>query len=395
MPAKKSPHRSLALSKVPKAPPPPDFNTVLGLIHAARTRAVAAVNTTLIELYWSIGEHLTQKIAHDGWGQGTVEDLAATIQRRYPGVMGYSARNLWRMSQFYESYRGQPKLSPLVTELSWTHNLLIMSRCKRDEEREFYLRLCHRERWGKRELQRQLSGALFERSVLSPPKLSPLVTELHPDAAGIFKDSYLVEFLDLADGHSEADLQRGLIDKLKRFLIELGRDFCYVGSEYPLQVGKKDYALDLLFFNRSLNCLVAIELKIDEFQPEYLGKLEFYLEALDRKIKKPHEQPSIGVLLCATQDHEVVEYALNRSMSPALVAEYQTRMPDKLLLQAKLHEFYQLAESQMESQEPSERAALPPARKKVATKKRIVPVKRLVKKKLPAQKRPHKKGRSR
>ncbi len=396
MPAKKSsPHRSLALSKVPKAPPPPDFNTVLGLIHAARTRAVAAVNTTLIELYWSIGEHLTQKIAHDGWGQGTVEDLAATIQRRYPGVMGYSARNLWRMSQFYESYRGQPKLSPLVTELSWTHNLLIMSRCKRDEEREFYLRLCHRERWGKRELQRQLSGALFERSVLSPPKLSPLVTELHPDAAGIFKDSYLVEFLDLADGHSEADLQRGLIDKLKRFLIELGRDFCYVGSEYPLQVGKKDYALDLLFFNRSLNCLVAIELKIDEFQPEYLGKLEFYLEALDRKIKKPHEQPSIGVLLCATQDHEVVEYALNRSMSPALVAEYQTRMPDKLLLQAKLHEFYQLAESQMESQESSERAALPPARKKVATKKRLVPVKRLVKKKLPAQKRPHQKGRSR
>ena len=247
MPAKKSPHRSLALSKVPKAPPPPDFNTVLGLIHAARTRAVAAVNTTLIELYWSIGEHLTQKIAHDGWGQGTVEDLAATIQRRYPGVMGYSARNLWRMSQFYESYRGQPKLSPLVTELSWTHNLLIMSRCKRDEEREFYLRLCHRERWGKRELQRQLSGALFERSVLSPPKLSPLVTELHPDAAGIFKDSYLVEFLDLADGHSEADLQRGLIDKLKWFFIELGSDFCYVGSEYPLQVGKKDYALDLLW----------------------------------------------------------------------------------------------------------------------------------------------------
>ena len=395
MPAKKSPHRSLALSNVPKAPPAPDFNTVLGLIHAARTRAVAAVNTTLIELYWNIGEHLTQKIAHDGWGQGTVEDLAATIQRRYPGVMGYSARNLWRMSQFYESYRGQPKLSPLVTELSWTHNLLIMSRCKRDEEREFYLRLCHRERWGKRELQRQLSGALFERSVLSPPKLSPLVTELHPDAADIFKDSYLVEFLDLADGHSEADLQRGLIDKLKRFLIELGRDFCYVGSEYPLQVGKKDYALDLLFFNRSLNCLVAIELKIDEFQPEYLGKLEFYLEALDRKIKKPHEQPSIGVLLCATQDHEVVEYALNRSMSPALVAEYQTRMPDKLLLQAKLHEFYQLAESQMESRESSERAALPPARKNVATKKRIVPVKRLVKKKLPAQKRPHKKGRSR
>ena len=396
MPAKKSsPRHSLALSKVPKAPPPPDFNTVLGLIAAARTRAVAAVNTTLIDLYWSIGEHLTQKIARDGWGQGTVEDLAATIQRRYPGVTGYSARNLWRMSQFYETYRDQPKLSPLVTELSWSHNLLIMSRCKRDEEREFYLRLCHRERWGKRELQRQLSGALFERTILSPPKLSPLVTELHPEAVNIFKDSYLVEFLDLADGHSEADLQRGLIDKLKWFLIELGSDFCYVGSEYPLQVGKKDFALDLLFFNRALNCLVAIELKIDEFQPEYLGKLEFYLEALDRNVRKPHEQPSIGVLLCATQDQEVVEYALNRSMSPALVAEYQTCMPDKKLLQAKLHEFYQLAESQIESRAPSEPVARPPARKKVATKKRIVPVKRLVKKKLPAKKKPPKKGRSR
>ena len=340
MPAKKkTPQRNLALSKVPKVPPPPDFNAVLGLIQVARTRAIAAVNATLIELYWSIGEYLTQKVSRDGWGEGTVEDLAAAIQRRYPGVTGYSASNLWRMCQFFEAYRGQPKLAPLVRELSWTHNLLIMSRCKREEEREFYLRLCHRERWGKRELQRQLSGALFERSILTPPKLSPLVRELHPEAVDIFKDSYLVEFLDLADGHSEADLQRGLVEKLKRFLIELGRDFCYVGSEYPLQVGKKDYALDLLFFNRSLNCLVAIELKIDEFQPEYLGKLEFYLEALDRKIKKPHEQPSIGVLLCATQDHEVVEYALNRSMSPALVAEYQTRMPDKQLLQAKLHEF--------------------------------------------------------
>ena len=160
-------------------------------------------------------------------------------------------------------------------------------------------------------------------------------------------------------------------------------------------MGKKDYALDLLFFNRALNCLVAIELKIDEFQPEYLGKLEFYLEALDRKIKKPHEQPSIGVLLCATQDYEVVEYALNRSMSPALVAEYQTRMPDKRLLEAKLHEFYQLAESQIASRTPSEREAWPPARKKAAAKKRPVQMKRTIKKKLPAKKTLPKRGRSR
>ena len=155
--------------------------------------------------------------------------------------------------------------------------------------------------------------------------------------------AYLVEFLDLPPKHSETDLQRALVEQLKQFLIELGRDFCYVGSQYPIQVGGRDFALDLLFFNRALNCLVAFELKVVEFEPEHLGKLQFYLEALDRDVKKPHEQPSIGVLLCATKNHEVVEYALSRSMSPALVAEYQTRLPDKKLLQAKLHEFYQLA----------------------------------------------------
>ena len=172
------------------------------------------------------------------------------------------------------------------------------------------MRLASREHWSFRELQRQLSGALFERTVLSPVKLSTPLAELHPDATTVFKDSYLLEFLDLPPDHSEADLQRGLVEKLKQFLIELGRDFCFIGSQYPLQVGGRDFALDLLFFNRALNCLVAIELKIDEFQPEYLGKLEFYLESLDRDVKKPHEQPSIGVLLCATKDHEVVEYAL-------------------------------------------------------------------------------------
>ncbi|MFM9963874.1 MAG: YhcG family protein [Planctomycetaceae bacterium] len=338
--------RSLIRTSAARVSPQADFDAVLNLIDSARTRAVASVNTTLIKLYWSIGDFITRKVAEDGWGKGTVAALAEHIRRRLPNVSGYSARNLWRMMQFYETYRGQPKLSPLVTELSWTHNLLIMSRSKRDEEREFYLRMATREKWGKRELERQLRGALFERVVLSPPKLSPVVAEIHPDAETIFKDSYLVEFLQLSSEHSEADLQQALIEKLKNFLIELGRDFCFVGSNYPIQVGGRDFVIDLLFFNRALNCLVVFELKIDEFQPEHLGKLEFYLEALDRDVKKPHEQPSIGVLLCATKNHEVVEYALSRAVSPALVAEYQTRLPDKKLLQAKLHEFYELAQSQ-------------------------------------------------
>ncbi|MEW4566159.1 PDDEXK nuclease domain-containing protein [Bremerella sp. JC770] len=347
---KKKSKSGLVPSSPKVVPAQADFDAVLELIDAARTKAVATVNTTLIELYWSIGEFIQGKIADDGWGKGTVETLAEHIRRKQPNVRGYSASNLWRMMQFFETYQDQPKLAPLVRELPWTHNLLIMSRCKRDDEREFYLRLATREKWGKRELQRQLSGALFERVALSPPKLAPAVREIHPEAASIFKDSYLVEFLDLPSAHSEADLEHALVEKLKQFLIELGRDFCFIGSQYTVQVGGRDFAIDLLFFNRALNCLVAFELKIEEFEPEHLGKLEFYLEALDRDVKKPHERPSIGVLLCATKDHEVVEYALSRAASPALVSEYQTCLPDKKLLQAKLHEFYELAQ---------ERAATP------------------------------------
>ena len=351
----KSPKKTRQTPAAPKIADPPsqaDFDEVVRMIEAARARAFAAVNTELIELYWNIGEYISRRVAANGWGKGTVEALARHIHRRQPNARGFSARNLWRMMQFCETYRGQPKLAPLLRELSWSHNLAIMSRSKRDEEREFYLRVCIRERWTFRELQRQLDGALFERTVLSPAKLSTALAELHPAAAAIFKDSYLLDFLQLPSEHSESDLQRALIEQLKQFLIELGRDFCYVGSEYPIQVGMRDFAIDLLFFNRALNALVAFELKIVEFQPEHLGKLEFCLEALDRDVRKPHEGPSIGVLLCATKNSEVVEYALSRSMSPALVAEYQTVMPDKAVLAAKLHEFYELARERAELPAP-------------------------------------------
>jgi len=254
-----------------KSPSPTGFDEVLALIEATRSRVVTAVNTALIDLYWRIGQHISGKIAEEGWGQGTVAALAEYIHARRPNARGFSASNLWRMMQFYETYRGLPKLAPLVRVLSWTHNLLIMSRSKRDEEREFYLRLCVQERWSKRRLERQLAGALFERVALSPAKLSPPVRELHPEAASVFKDSYLVEFLDLPKDHSEADLHDGLVAKLKDFLIELGRDFCFVGSHYPVQVGGRDFEIDLLFFHRGLNCLIDIELKVDEFQAEYLG----------------------------------------------------------------------------------------------------------------------------
>lgn len=330
-----------------------DFDQVLSLIESARVKVAAAANTALIDLYWSIGQYISQRIADKGWGHGTVTALAEHIRQRLPNARGFSAQNLWRMRQFFETYHGNTKLSPLVRELPWTHNLIVLMGSKRDEEREFYLKMVVQERWTKRQLERQVSAALFERVALSPAKLSPPVREIHPDAASVFKDSYLVEFLDLPKLHSEADLHDALVEHLKDFLIELGRDFCFVGSHYPIQVGGDDFEIDLLFFHRGLNCLVDIELKIDHFKPEYLGKLNFYLEALDRDVKKPHENPAIGVLLCATKNEEVVEYALSRSASPAVIAEYQTRLPDRKLLQAKLHEFYSLAAQQAQAEAPA------------------------------------------
>jgi len=316
------------------------FDDVLHLIDSAKQRAYRAANTELIDLYWAIGQYVSHKINTEGWGKNTVQLLANYIQLHQPSLRGFSAQNIWRMRQFFEVYQHDIKLSPLVRELTWTHNLTILSRSKRPEEREFYLKMAIQEKWSKRELERQFNTALFERVVLSPVKTSPIVTRNYPEALNVFKDSYVVEFLNLPSEHNEADLHKGLLLKLRDFLLELGRDFCFIGSEYALQVGKQDFALDLLFFHRGLNCLVAIELKVTEFEPRDLGQLNFYLEALDRDHRKPHENPAIGVLLCASKDDEVVEYALNRSLSPALIAEYVTQLPDKKLLQAKLHEFY-------------------------------------------------------
>jgi predicted nuclease of restriction endonuclease-like (RecB) superfamily len=316
------------------------FNEVLALIQSARQQAVQAVNTQLIDLYWQVGGDISRKMEKAEWGDSVISQLAEHLAQTQPGLRGFTRPNLFRMRQFYDTYRGDSIVSPLVRQLPWTHNMIVLSQSKHPQEREFYLRMAIQEKWSKRELERQLKAALFERSVTQPAKASAVLKQTHPAALEIFRDAYMVEFLDLPGVHAETDLHQGLLGRLKEFLIELGRDFCFVGSEYPVQVGGRDFALDLLFFHRGLNCLVAIELKVGRFEPEYLGKLNFYLEALDRGVRKPHENPAIGVLLCASKEDEVVEYALNRSLSAALIAEYQVQLPDKQLLQAKLHEFY-------------------------------------------------------
>ncbi|NCT93672.1 MAG: DUF1016 domain-containing protein [Chitinophagaceae bacterium] len=316
------------------------FTDIIQLIKQSRTNALKAVNAELINLYWSIGEYISKKIEQSEWGDSVVTELANFIQTQEPEIKGFSDKNIWRMKQFYETYKDFPKLSPLVREISWTNNLLIFSRCKTIEEMEFYIKLVKQESYSKRELDRQISASFFERTMIGNSKLSPAVRESNNDLSNTFKDSYVFEFLNLPDPHSESDLQRGLVRQMKNFILELGKDFLFIGEEYKLQVGNSDFYIDLLFYHRGLQCLVAFELKADKFKPDHLGQLNFYLEALDRDVKKPNENPSIGVLLCKDKDSEVVEYALSRNLSPTMISEYKTQLPDKKLLQQKLHELF-------------------------------------------------------
>lgn len=316
------------------------FTDIIQLIKQSRINAIRVVNVELINLYWNVGEYISKKIEQSEWGDSVVTELANFIQTHEPEIKGFSDKNIWRMKQFYETYNDFPKLSPVVREISWTNNLLIFSRCKSIEEMEFYLNLVKQENYSKRELDRQISSSLFERTIIGNSKLSPSVRESTGDLSITFKDSYVFEFLNLPDPYSESDLQRGLVRQMKNFILELGKDFLFIGEEYKLQVGNSDFYIDLLFYHRGLQCLVAFELKTDKFKPDHIGQLNFYLEALDRDIKKANENPSIGVLLCKDKDSEVVEYALSRSLSPTMVSEYKTQLPDKKLLQKKLHELF-------------------------------------------------------
>lgn len=268
----------------------------------------------------------------------------ATNATNIGSIKGFSPQNLWRMKQFYEIYHNDKILSPLVREISWSNNLMILSRTKDRNEKEFYIRLSIKENYSKRELERQIESGFYERTIISGKYSSTALKDIHPKIKNVFKDNYVLEFLNLPHQYSEKDLQKAIISNLKDFILEFGKDFSFLGEEYPIQVGNEDFYIDLLFFHRELQCLVAVELKIGAFKPEYLGKMNFYLEALDRKLKKEHENPSVGIILCKTKDHNVVEISLSRSLSPTLISDYQTKLIDKELLQLKLKEFFDIEE---------------------------------------------------
>lgn len=345
------------------------FSEIIQLIKDAQSNAVIAVNAELVNLYWNVGKYINKQLSNAIWGDKTVEELASFIQKEYPEIKGFTRRGLYRMKQFYETYSSMSFVSlpmtqfqngdnkdntivpsamtqfdnikdTILTRVSWTHHLALISRAKSDEEREFYLQLSIKERHTVKELERQIDTGIFERVMIGNTKVPSKIKEVHPHIKNNLKDDYIFEFLGLPDSHNEGELQKGLIGQMKNFILELGKDFIFIGQEYRIQVGNSDFYIDLLFYHRGLQCLVAFELKAEKFKPEHLGQLNFYLEALDRDVKKENENPSIGILLCKSKDNEVVEYALSRYLSPTMVSEYKTQLPDKKILQQKLQELF-------------------------------------------------------
>jgi predicted nuclease of restriction endonuclease-like (RecB) superfamily len=315
---------------VPKGSSAEAFDEIIAIIENARENAFRAVNRELINMYWDIGAYVSRRVAESGWGKSVVKDFSDFIQSRYVGIKGFSPQNIWRMKQFFETYNGNEKLSAVLREISWTNNVLIMT-CKTDEEREFYLTLTAKNGYSSRELERQIDSALYERTMLSDVTNKLFIKR--SEGLTALRDSYVLEFLDLPEDHKEKDLRKAIVGNLKNFILEFGKDFTFVGEEYRVQVGNTDFNIDLLFYNRELHCLVAIELKIGRFRPEHLGQLEFYLEALDRDVRKADENPSVGLILCTKKDATVVEYAMSRSLSPALIADYKLHLPDKKVLE--------------------------------------------------------------
>lgn len=320
------------------------FNEVVGIIEKARERAYRKVNEELILMYRDIGKYVSEHVENAAYGDSFVDGLADFFAKNYPDLKGFNRRGLYRMKQFYELYKDDEKVSTLLTQLSWSNHLKIMSSCKSAEERLFYMALCVKERYSARELARQIDSGYYERYMLSQKPTTPAIAEAKRATSNVFLDTYTLDFLDLPESVSERDFSSAIVNNLKNFILEIGKDFTFIGQEYRVQVGNHDYFIDLLFFHRGLSCLVAFELKIGEFKPEYVGKMNLYLEALDRDVKKANENPSVGVILCASKDDEVVEYALSRSLSPTLVSEYRLKLIDKKLLQRKLKEYVELAE---------------------------------------------------
>lgn len=302
-------------------------------VRAAQYAALKAVNKELITLYWDIGQRIAEKQKALGWGRSVVVNLAKDLRLEFPGVQGFSDRNIWNMRNFYVLYHQHPKLQPLVAEISWAKHLMIMSRCKDDLEREFYIRMTKRMGWTKNVLTHQIENKTYEKTLINQTNFNKnLPAPIKNQAQLAVKDEYTFDFLELGEDHSEMELERAMIAKVHRFLVEMGGAFAFMGNQFRLEIDDCEYFIDILLYHRRLKCLIAVELKVGKFLPEYVGKMQFYLAALDSTIREKDENPSIGIILCKNKGRTTVEYALRESNKPIAVAQYRitTTLPKNL-----------------------------------------------------------------
>ena len=302
-------------------------------IRNSQYEAMKAVNKTLIDLYWGIGKEIYNQQQEKGWGKSIVEVLAQELKKEFPDVKGFSASNLWRMRNFYVTYCDFENLAPLVREISWTKNIAIMEKCKDPLEREFYIKMTKKYGWTKDVLINHIENQSYEKYLLNQTNFDKALPEKYINQAKLaVKDEYIFDFMELSEQHSEKELEESLINNIRAFLEEMGGNFAFMGNQYHINVGGDDFYIDLLLYHRSLKSLVAIELKIGDFKPEFVGQLQFYLTALDKQVKLEDENPSIGIIICKNKNRTVVEYALNNSDKPIGVSTYQISktLPEKM-----------------------------------------------------------------
>lgn len=302
-------------------------------VRSAQYAALRAVNAELVGLYWDIGRMIVERQQDAAHGTAIAEQLAKDLQAEFPGIAGFSRRNVFYMREFYLLYREDERVQPLVAQIGWTHNLMIFQRCKAPLQREFYIRMTQKFGWSKNVLIHQIANQSYEKSLLGQTNFDQTLSpELRDQAKLAVKDEYTFDFLELGEEHSEREQERALISRIEDFLRAMGGMFAFMGSQYRLEVDGREFFIDLLLFHRRLRCLVAIELKVGEFQPEFVGKMQFYLAALDRQARQDDENASIGIILCKEKNRTIVEYALHDASKPIGVASYEiTRTLPKAL----------------------------------------------------------------
>ena len=293
-------------------------------IRSAQYNALKAVNKELIDLYWDIGKMIVERQEKEGWGKSVVERLSKDLQKEFVGVLGFSVQNLWYMRKFYFEYSKLTNLQPLVGEISWAKHIIILTRCKDPLEREFYIRMTRKYGWTKNVLAIKIESKTYENTLINQTNFEKTVpTQIQQQAKLAIKDEYSFDFLELGEEHSEHEFERAILVRMDKFLREMGGALAFVGSQYKLEVSNKEFFIDILLYHRHLHALIALELKIGPFLPEYVGKMQFYLAVLDDKVRAEGENPSIGIILCKEKDRAIVEYTLKESNKPIGVAEYK------------------------------------------------------------------------